>query len=326
MIRFIYHEPETLNEAVSLLNELRGDAKIKAGGTDLLIKMKKEVVNPSHLINLKNSKELAYINYCSKVGLKIGALTTLSEIENSMIVKEKFSLLWQAASKVASPQIRNGATLGGNICLDSRCLYYNQSRQWLLSLEPCYKRKGNRCHILGKGSKCYSIFSADTVPALIALMAKIKLMNCKGERVITVEDFYTGIGMKVNKIQPDEILTEIQIPEIDEKTKSVYLKISERGEVDFPVLGVAASIVLNENKILEKLDLVIIGTGPRPIRLSKIEGKLRGQRASPEIIEEACGEIPDVVHSISNAFGWADYKRKILPSLVSQSIMKALLS
>lgn len=323
MKEFSYHEPATAKEAISLLKEFKSEAKIKAGGTDLFIKMKKEMISPGHLINLKNIGELAYIDYIPKIGLRIGALTTLSQIENSTIIRDKFNILWQAASKVASPQIRNRATLGGNICLDSRCHYYNQSRQWLLSLNPCYKRRGNCCHVLQRDGKCYSIFCADTVPALISLMAKVKLVNSEGERVLLLEDFYTGVGIKVNSIRRDEILTEIQIPEINEIASGVYLKISERGEVDFPIVGIALLVHLDRDETFDKVDLVIIGTGPSPIRLSEIEEVLKGEKFDSKIVNAACEKIPDGVRSISNVFKLGKYKERILPSLVAHGIMRA---
>src|SRR4030042_28355 len=148
MKEFTYHEPTTLKEALSLLDGLKDDAKIKAGGTDLLISLKKETITPKNLINLKNVADLTYIHYSPEDGLRIGALTTLKEIERSTIIRDKFNMLWQAASKVASAQVRSRATLGGNLCLESRCPYYNQSHRWLSSLEPCYKRKGERCYVL----------------------------------------------------------------------------------------------------------------------------------------------------------------------------------
>lgn len=199
MKEFTYHEPTTLKEAVSLLNDLKDNAKLKAGGTDLLINMKKETITPKNLINLKNVSDLAYIDYSSKDGLRIGALATLREIESSAIIRNRFNILWQAACKVASTQVRSRATLGGNICLDSRCPYYNQSHRWLSSLDPCYKRNGNRCYVLANGRTCYSVFSADSVPALIALEGKIKLLSFGHERVILLKDFYTRGGRKVNK-------------------------------------------------------------------------------------------------------------------------------
>jgi len=326
MEEFIYHEPTTVKEATFLLKEFRGDAKIKAGGTELLVNMKKGMIRPRHLVNLNNIAELMYIDYFPDQGLRIGALTILSEIENSAIIRDRFSILYQAASKVASPQIRNRATLGGSICLDSMCQYYDRSRQWLGSLDPCYKRRGNRCYVLEDSLKCHSIFSADTVPALIVSGARVKLVNSEQERVLPLEDLYTGVGMKVNKIQPDEILTEIQMSEVDEGALAVYLKVSERNEVDFAILGIAVSILLGEDETFEKVDVVAIGTGPSPVRLSKIGEMLKGEKIDSKVVEMVCKDIVGMVRPVSNAFGLAEYKSKLLPSLVAQGIMEAAFS
>ena len=323
---FIYRQPTTVEEAVSSLEEFKTTARLKAGGTDLLVRMKKEMVSPKCLINLINIADLNYINYCPEAGLKIGALTTLSEIENSMIVRDRFGVLWKAVSRVASPQIRNRATLGGNICLDSRCQYYNQSKQWLSSLEPCYKRKGNRCHLSRDGDRCSSVFSADTVPALIALGAKIRLLNFERERTVLLEEFYTGAGMKVNRMRPNEMLTEVQIPEMEERTSGVYLKVSERDEVDFPILGAAILVFSNGEGIAKKVSIVIIGIQSGPIRLSKVEEMLVGEKLESGNVQEVCRHIPDMIPAISNALGLAGYKRRILPSLVAQGLMDATAS
>lgn len=323
---FTYHEPNTVNEAALLLKEFKNDARIKAGGTDLLVKMKKEMINAKHLINLKNIQELAYIDYHPKIGLKIGSMTTLDEIERSAIIKERFKLLWQAASRVASQQIRNEATIGGNICLDSRCQYYNQSRRWLDYLDSCYKRGGSRCYVSKDGRKCYSIFSADTVPALIALDARVKLMDSEKEKVMSLEKVYTGVGVKVNKIQNDEILTEIQIPEADRETLTFYLKESERGEVDFPIIGIATTICLAGNNTFDNVNMVIIGTGPSPIRLLKIGEMLKGQKCDPKTIQKVCEEVVHTIGPISNVFGLGEYKNRTLPSLMASSILEAVSS
>lgn len=320
---YYYHEPTTAKEAISLLSEFKKEAKIKAGGTDLIVKMKKEVITPRHLINIKNVKELAYIDYIPKTGLRIGALTTLGKIESSPIIKDKFNILWQGASKVASPQIRSRATLGGNICLDSRCQYYNQSRQWFVSLDPCYKRRGNRCYVLGREGKCCSIFCADTVPTLIALMAKVKLVSTEKEKIVALEDFYTGLGTKVNRIRTNEILTEVQIPELDEIALGLYLKVSERRQVDFPIIGIAILIHLAKDETIDKMDLILIGTGPSPIRLSQIEKALKGKKFDYKVVNSACEKISEITYPISNVFGLGQYKERILPSLLAHGIMKA---
>ena len=284
--------------------------------------MKKEMINPKHLINLKNIQELTYIDYHPKIGLKIGSMTTLDEIERSAIIKERFKLLWQGASKVASQQIRNEATIGGNICLDSRCQFYNQSCRWLNYLDPCYKRRGSRCHVSKDSRKCYSIFSADTVPALIALDARVKLMDCEKERVMSLEKFYTGAGVKVNKIQNDEIVTEIQIPEADRGTLTFYLKENKAGEVDFPIIGIATTICLAGNNTFGNVNMVVIGTGPSPIRLFKIGEMLKGQKCDSKTIQEVCAEVLHTIEPISNVFGLGRYKSKILRSLMTKAILE----
>ena len=323
MKRFTYHEPKTVEEAVSRLSEFVNDGMIKAGGTDLLVGMKMEIFSPQHLVDIRKMNSLAFVSEISQERLRIGALTTLRDIERSPLVRKEFPVLWQAASSVASPHIRNRATLGGNICLDSRCPYYNQSRQWLRYLDPCVKRRGGYCYVTKSEGRCCSIFSADTVSALIVLGARVKLIRSAGERVLPLADFYTGVGNRVNRIRPEEMLTEIEIPVMKAATSAVYHKVSDRDQIDFPMIGIAAK-VSSENGTFGEVDVVIIGTGPGPVRLIKIGEKLAGQRTDSKIVEEVCGEIPHMLHPISNAYGLAEYKGRILPSRVAHAIKEAV--
>jgi len=179
--KFDYLEPESIGEVSQLLSQYQGDVNVISGGTDLLVRMNQRGVTPSYLVNLKRIPDLDYITHDRTEGLRIGALTTLHEIETSSIIQEHFPILVLASSRVASPQIRSTATIAGNICLDTRCWYYNQSHRWRQSLSPCYKLGGDQCYVVKKGDHCYSLFSADTVPALIGLGAKIKIMGSAGE-------------------------------------------------------------------------------------------------------------------------------------------------
>jgi 4-hydroxybenzoyl-CoA reductase beta subunit len=234
--KFEYFEPRAVEELFPLLSAYKGEAKIISGGTDLLVRMNQRIVTPSCLVNLKSIPNLDYINHDQTGGLRIGALTTLHAVETSSTVREHFPILAQASSRVASPQIRNTATIAGNICLDTRCWYYNQSYHWRQSLSPCYKLGGDQCYVVKKGDHCYSLFSADTVPAFIGLGARVKIMGSAGEKVIALEDFYTGVGETVNVLQPDEVVMEVQVPNPPSHTGGVYLKYSTRDVIDFPIL------------------------------------------------------------------------------------------
>ncbi|MDY6864001.1 MAG: FAD binding domain-containing protein, partial [Thermodesulfobacteriota bacterium] len=174
--KFEYLAPKKLEDAVSFLKKYKGDIKVVAGGTDLIVNMKQRTITPKYLINLKEIADLDFINYKKNDGLKIGALTALRTIEKSGVIREKFPVIAKAAHEVASVQIRNVGTLGGNICLNTRCWYYNQPLYWRKSFPFCFKVGGDCCNVVKKGKQCYALFSADTVPALIGLDAKIKVV------------------------------------------------------------------------------------------------------------------------------------------------------
>lgn len=322
---FEYFEPKTVEEAFPLLSQHKGEAKVIAGGTDLLVRMNQCVLTPSYLINLKRIQDLNTIIHDHKEGLRIGALTTLHALETSAIIKEKFSALAQAASRAASPQIRNTGTIGGNICLDTRCWYYNQSQRWRQSISPCFKLGGDLCHVVKRGDHCYSLFSADTVPALIGLGAKIKIMSPGDERVIPLEAFYTGVGETVHVLQPDEIVTEVQVPNPPPGTGGVYLKYSTREVVDFPILGVAVVMTLgSNNRECTEARIVLGAVSPAPVRATKAEDRLRGKEIEDDLIEEiAEGTIKEAgpIVPIGTSVG---HKRRMMRVFVKRAIEQAL--
>ncbi|MDO8636580.1 MAG: FAD binding domain-containing protein, partial [Dehalococcoidia bacterium] len=210
--RFEYLEPKDVKEVRSLLSKKREAAVICAGGTDILVKMKQRVVTPKYLVNLKHVEDMRGLEFDDSKGLRIGTLVTLEDLSKSSPVKERFSALSQAAGRVASPQIRNMGTIGGNICLDSMCWYYNQSHQWRKSISPCFKRGGDRCYVAKGAKQCCALFQADTPPALIALGAKVKVVGSGKERLVDIEKFYTQKGERANILKATEFVKEILIP------------------------------------------------------------------------------------------------------------------
>lgn len=325
LLKFEYFEPKTVEEAFPLLSQYKGEANVIAGGTDLLVRMNQRVATPSHLITLKFIPNLSYIEHDQKKGLRIGALTKLHALETSAIIRENFSILARAAGRVASPQIRNTATIGGNICLDTRCWYYNQSHQWRKSFPPCYKVGGDRCHVVKRGDHCYSLFSADTVPALIGLGAKIKIMGSSGERLIALEEFYTGVGETVNILQPDEIVMEVQVPNPPSHTGGVYLKYSTRDAIDFPILGVAVVITVDsKNGSCKEARIVLGAVSSAPVRAVKAEDGLRGKEIKDDLLEKigeaAAKEAGPIVH-IGAPVG---HKRRMVKVFVKRATRQAL--
>jgi 4-hydroxybenzoyl-CoA reductase subunit beta len=185
--------PRTLPDALAYLSDHAGNVRVLAGGTDLLPSMRQKLFEPTHVVDLRRIQELKGIRESTQ-GIEIGALTTLREIEHSPILNKNYPVLTEAAKTVASPLIRHMGTMGGNICLDTRCLWYNQSLTWRKSCGFCIKKDGDVCHVAPGGSKCWAAFSGDTPPALLCLNAEIEIASPANSRRIPLRDFYTGEG------------------------------------------------------------------------------------------------------------------------------------
>jgi len=266
---FEYRAPKSVAEAARILAAEGPDAMLIAGGTDLLPNMKRRQMAPKMLISLKKITQLR------QNGATLGSGLTLSEIVKK---KELPAALRQAASQVATVHLRNMGTLGGNLCLDTRCNYYNQNYEWRKAIDFCLKKDGDICWVATASKRCVAMSSTDCAPALIALGARVKLVSAKDEREIAVEELYNNDGIEYLKRRHDEVLTEIRIPE---NTCSSYWKLRRRGAFDFPVLGVAAA--LKDGNVRIALGAV----ASRPFLVDKANEFLKGKKLTDEVIEEA---------------------------------------
>ncbi|MBU1054230.1 MAG: xanthine dehydrogenase family protein subunit M [Proteobacteria bacterium] len=321
--RFEYMEPKNVKEITKLLKNNK-DAIIVAGGTDILPKMKQRIVTPKYVINTININELKAIEFGEKKGLTLGSLTTLDAISKSKPILEKFTALAQAAGRVASTQIRNMGTIGGNISIESMCMYYNQTHEWRKGRPHlCFKLGGDRCFV-AKGSKeCLALFQADTPPALIALDAKVTIVGSTGkEKVIDIEDFYTGKSKKVNILKQTDFVKDIVIPTPPKGTGSAYLKMAQREAIDYPVAGAAACINVSGGKC-KSARIAVTAVGSGPLRLKDAENVLQGNSITDDLIEKAADAAYEKVRPMPhfNVSPW--YKRKLIKVLVKRSSKQA---
>ena len=266
---FEHRAPGSIAEAARILAGEGADAMLLAGGTDLLPNMKRRQMAPKVLVSLKGIKELRLD------GNTIGAATTLTEIVNKPSLPRG---LRQAAHQVATVHLRNMGTIGGNLCLDTRCNYYNQNYEWRKAIDFCLKKDGEVCWVATASKRCVAVSSTDCAPALLALGAKVKLVSSKDEREIALEDLYNNDGIDYLKRRPDEILTEIKIPET---SGSTYWKLRRRGAFDFPVLGVAAAMRDGSARI------ALGAVASRPFLVDKANEFLRNKKLTDDVIEEA---------------------------------------
>jgi CO/xanthine dehydrogenase FAD-binding subunit len=282
--RFEYVQPKSIDEALSLLAQHKGKARPIAGGTDLLPKMKRrEITSPAHVIDLKGIPDLNHIDYDEEKGLSLGALTTIHAIETSPVIQQKFSILAQAAYTMASPQVRNRATLAGNIC--------------------------------------NAVPSADSVPPLLVLEAKLKVVSQKGERILPIEDFFTGPHETV--LTDGELLAEIQIPPVPSNGRGIYLKLSPKSSMDLATVGVAV-VLIREDGLCKDIRIALGAVAPTPIRAKRAEEVLRGKRFSDELIERTAQTAAEESRPIDDHRASADYRRGMVQTLVRRAINQAL--
>jgi xanthine dehydrogenase YagS FAD-binding subunit len=292
---FELFQPASVEDALALKRRYGKTSWTYAGGLDSLDWFKDRIKRPEVVIDLGGIDELKGVRSTAE-GVEIGAMTTLTEIATSPEVREKFSLLAQSASQVATPQIRNQATLGGNLSQDTRCWYYRGG--W-----PCYRAGGNICyadtptsinreHALFETSRCVAVNPSDTAPALIALDAKLVIQSTSGERVVDAEDFFLTPATDIRRMTilgPGDLLTAVRIPETWAGARFYFEKVRDRQSWDFALVNVASAMKVSGGAI-EDVRLVVNAVGPRPLRLRDVERQLKGQPVNEEVAD-AAGEL-----------------------------------
>ncbi|MCK6461878.1 MAG: FAD binding domain-containing protein [Planctomycetes bacterium] len=281
---FQYRAPKSVREAVKILAGEGPAAQVVAGGTDLYPNMKRRQVEPGTVVGLRELRGLRGQRWRGGT-FRIGPLETLRALERDARVRKNLKGLHEAVASISTPILRNMGTIGGNVCLDTRCFYLNQNFEWRRAIHHCLKCGGDTCWTAPGGDKCWAVNSSDTVPVLIALGATFKLVGPQGPREITAEEMF-GVtdGREWLGKKPDEILTDILIPR-QGKSRSTYVKVRRREAFDFPVLGVAARI--EGNGKVERADLVLNAVGPAPVRCREAEEALVGRPLTDEVIDEA---------------------------------------
>src|SRR6476646_643609 len=260
---FRFASPRSVGEAAELIGKApAGEAMLVAGGTDLLPNMKRRQQVPRTLVGLRRVAELQAM--ANGDGLRIGAGVTLTELVRDPRVRPGYGALWQAAAQVATPHLRNMGTIGGNLCLDTRCNYYDQNYEWRKAIDFCMKKDGETCWVATSSPRCLAVSSTDTAPALLSLGASVTLASTAGERTIQLDELYRNDGIHYLTRRPDEILTSIRIPRLD-GWRSTYWKLRRRGSFDFPVLSVAAAVKVAADGTVEDARLVLGAVASRAI-------------------------------------------------------------
>ena len=282
--RFRYLRPATVADAVAMKADAGPDSSFVAGGTDLFPNMKRRQQTPSAVIALGRLGELQGITFDGE-GAVFGAGVLLSDLERDPRLRATWPGLVHAIAEISTPLLRNMGTIGGNLLLDTRCNYYDQNFEWRQAIDFCMKRDGEICWVAPGSPRCLAVQSADSVPILIALGARARLLSREGEREITVEDLYRNDGIHYLTKRPDELLTAIRVPARD-GWRAAYRKLRRRGSFDFPVLSVGAALSQDAGRITDAR-LVLGGVASAPVRLTRAEEVLRGRALDADAIAEA---------------------------------------
>ncbi len=322
--KFEFIQPHSLQEAYSVLREHDRKAALLAGGTALMVGLRYRLSTPAFVIGLKGLTALDYVARNESGGLSIGSMVTLETLEKSSLVLNEYALLAQAIQLVAIPPIRHGATIGGNLCLDTRCIYHNQSEFWRSPQRACFKRGGDICYAVEKGRHCQAVYQGDLGPVLIALGAEVKIASANGEKIIPLTEFFTGRGEKPNVLKPDEILVEVRIPPSGQGAAGAYEKLRVREGMDFPMAGVAVMVKRNRSGVIEQARLVLGAVGSSPIEVSKAVGLLEGHEPTEDLLQRVSREAVDTARPAGNLAMDASYRRKMVGVLVMRALRRAL--
>jgi 4-hydroxybenzoyl-CoA reductase subunit beta len=313
---------QTTKEAVELLTKYAGKIRVLAGGTDLIPSMQQKLFEPAYVLDIRRIAEIRGIRERRESGVEIGALTTLTTIEHSGVLRRRYPVLTEAAATVASPILRNMGTVGGNICLDTRCLWYNQSLTWRRGCGFCIKKDGDLCHVAPGGSKCWAAFSGDTPAALLCLSAELEIVGPTGPRRIPLCDFYTGLGDHYRNLQANELLTRVFLPEATADYRGVYRKLRIRGSIDYPLAGVAV-VVKRSNGHCADARVALTAVNPAPVIVKGARQALVG-----EVIDETLAlRIGDMAARTAKPLTTSaltpEYRREMIRVFTKRAVLAA---
>ena len=314
--------PKSLDEAIALLSKHADEVKVIAGGPDLLPSMKQKLFTPPYVLDLRGVSELRGIHETRGGGTSIGALTTLATIEHSSHIRRDCPVLYHATKTVASPVLRNMGTLGGNICLDTRCLWYNQSLLWRRSCGFCLKKDGDLCHVAPGGKTCWAAFSGDTPPALLCLGAKVEIAGPDGLRRVPLADFYVNDGIAHLSLSPAEIVTRIYLPEASKGWRGSYQKLRVRGSIDYPLAGVAVALKMRDGRV-EDARMAITAVNPAPHLVKDADAQLIGAELGEELAERI-GEIASrTAKPLTTSALTPEYRREMVKVFAKRALLDA---
>jgi 4-hydroxybenzoyl-CoA reductase subunit beta len=313
---FRYRAARTIEDAAAWLAEDSANTMLVAGGTDLLPNMKRRQQTPATLIGLRGVGGFAEIQ--DDHGIVVGAGVTLSGLIADPGIRQSYRGLWQAAAQVATPHLRNMGTIGGNLCLDTRCTYYDQNYEWRKSIDFCMKKDGQTCWVATSSPKCLAVSSTDTAPMLQALGASVTLLSAGGQRVLSLADFFANDGIHYLTKRPDEILTAIALPASD-GWRSSYWKLRRRGAFDFPVAAAAVAAKLEGSRVID-VRIVLGAVSSRPLEADRAAALLKDEALTDDAIAAAAAAASELAKPMDNTDFELVWRKKMVRSLVANAL------
>ena len=305
--QFHFHMPDSTREAASILAAEGPDARVVAGGTDLWPNMKRRHQKPATVVSLMSIRELDGCDLTEpSEEARIGATTLLGDLVRSSALRERFPALARAIASISSPPLRQMGTLGGNICLDTRCTYYNQTEDWRRAIDYCMKEDGSVCWVAPSSSRCWAHTASDSAPILAALGARVRLQSAEGERDLALTELYRDDGIDYLAKRPDEIVTDVLLPGAsDSQTcQSSFWKLRRRGSIDFAVVSVAAAVWTDGKGIVSDARIFLGAVGSRPVRVEGATEILRGR----SLTEDGIAEVAGLARQLATPMDNTDFK------------------
>ena len=320
--RFEWASPGTVDEALALLSETAGETLLVAGGTDAVPNLKHRLHEPRLVVHLGRVNELRFMR-AEPDGLHLGARVTLAELERDPAVRRDHPVLAKAAGLVAGPQLRSMGTLGGNLCLDTRCTYYNQTYFWREALGFCLKTDGVHCHVVTQGKRCVAAHSSDVAPVLIALDATVEIAGRGGRRMIAVDEFFVGDGVHNNVLKPGEIVTRVIVPAASRGLRAGYQKLRPRAAIDFPMLSVAFTARI-EQGVCTAARLVVSALAAKPRVVGGLDALVGGKPLDDAAIASVAEAARKQCRPQTNVPYDADWRHEMVPVFVKRAIREAM--
>jgi 4-hydroxybenzoyl-CoA reductase subunit beta len=316
---FEYYAPTSIDEAVELRERLGGEASFVAGGTDLYPNMKRRQQTPRAVIGLSRIAELRQVLGDPAEGLRIGAGVTLTALAAHPVVRSAYPAVAHAAESISTPMLRNMGTIGGNLLLDTRCNYYDQTYEWRKAIDFCMKKDGETCWVAPGSRTCWAVNSSDEAPLMVALGARLRFRSTAGEREIPASELYRKDGIDFLARRRDELLTEIVLPKTN-GWKATYLKLRRRGSFDFPVLGVAARVDRDADGVVTAASVVLGAVGPAPEPVEESGAILVGRPLSAESIRELADVAQHQARPLDNTDFMPQWRKQVIGTFVRRAL------